>query len=448
MLLPLVVLTAILASITGFDRAALQIKDTGRRAVQLYSEFADQLGSVPRDRWESRMKQAAREYPGWEFVIVDQGTVRVSTLPLVPRQNEILARMPPADRREAGFDELLIGAAGAWYYVIPIVVPGWQTNSFLVCLEPYQSIAATITGTFRKWAWIAFSVSCLLILAAALYSGSLSRRVSRIQQQVQRIATGDLTQMADERGNDEITQLARSVNVMASDLNSMKRLVQQSERTRLHSQLAGGMAHELRNGIHAARLSLEVYQEGRQGAEKTTSTMVENAIHQLDVTETLVRRLLSMGRPDSTRRQRRSLREILANVQMMIVPISQHAQVSFQVDRDDTIDWEAQDSETFQAALVNLCLNALEAAGRMGSVRLSSSRREHEFLIQVHDSGAGPDRHVSETLFEPFVTTKLEGIGLGLVLVRQAVGEEGGSVTWFREQDQTVFQIAIPFHSA
>jgi len=448
MLLPLVVLTAILVFIASFDRAALQIKHEGERAVQTYVDVANQLATTLPEQWQSRVEAASRQFPGWNFVVVDQGRVQVSTLTLLPRQQEILTRMPPALHTEAGYDELLIGASGRWYYVIPIVVSGWPAGSYLVCLEPYQSIAATITGTFRKWSWIAFAVSCLLILAAAFYSRSLSRRVVHIQQQVQRIAAGDLSQMADERGRDEISGLARSVNVMASDLDSMKKLVQQAERSRLHAQLAGGVAHELRNGVHAARLSLEVFQENCNAQGLSSSTMLDNAIQQLDVTEALVRRLLTLGSPDHRHLQARPLREILSDAHLMIAPISRHAEVSFQMEKDDSINWVAQDAESFQAALVNLGLNAIEAAGRYGTVKLSALRHgDREFQIQVRDSGPGPDREVAETLFEPFVTTKLEGIGLGLVLVRQAVTQEGGTVTWFREQNQTVFQVTLPLET-
>ena len=64
-------------------------------------------------------------------------------------------------------------------------------------------------------------------------------------------------------------------------------------------------------------------------------------------------------------------------------------------------------------------------------------------VLEVSDTGPGPPDSIRETLFDPFVTTKPEGVGLGLSLVKQTIDAQDGSVRWFRRGDRTVFAIDL-----
>ncbi|HMF12059.1 MAG TPA: ATP-binding protein, partial [Gemmataceae bacterium] len=69
-------------------------------------------------------------------------------------------------------------------------------------------------------------------------------------------------------------------------------------------------------------------------------------------------------------------------------------------------------------------------------------------FVEVRDSGPGPAPEIADRLFEPFVTGKSEGVGLGLAMARQAAESHGGRITWRREEDQTCFVIELPVESA
>ncbi|MFK7777740.1 MAG: HAMP domain-containing sensor histidine kinase [Gimesia sp.] len=443
MLLPLAIFVAMLIFIISFNQAALQVKQEGNQAIQVYIEIAHKLSSVPHAESQSILQEYKRLYPKWNFVVVENSQLKYATLKLNSRKEQILSHLPAAPDDLAGHDALLLASNGNWYYVSPIMVPGWDSHSYLVCLEPHQSIASTITGVYRRSSWLAFGISGILVFAAAVYSSRLSHRVIRIQKQVHRVAAGDVSQMADERGHDEISELAKSVNIMASELESMKLIVKNTERARLHAQLAGGIAHELRNGIHTARLSLEMFQEVGDTSLHPSQSMLINAQEQLTMTEALVRRLLTLGKPQKQTMIPQGLKEILVSVSNMLYPISHHAEVEFRTEIDETLDWTAKNSESMQATFINLCMNAVEAAGRHGDVCLTARTIDNEIQIQISDSGSGPAAEIAETLFEPFTTTKPEGIGLGLQLVQQAIADANGTVDWRREQERTIFTVRL-----
>jgi nitrogen-specific signal transduction histidine kinase len=65
-------------------------------------------------------------------------------------------------------------------------------------------------------------------------------------------------------------------------------------------------------------------------------------------------------------------------------------------------------------------------------------------VVEVIDTGPGPPPEIAGKLFDPFVTGKEEGIGLGLAVARQAADAHGGRITWDRRDGKTVFRIELP----
>ncbi len=64
--------------------------------------------------------------------------------------------------------------------------------------------------------------------------------------------------------------------------------------------------------------------------------------------------------------------------------------------------------------------------------------------VTVSDSGEGPSDDIAERMFEPFVTSKPEGVGLGLAYVRRTIELLGGAVSWSRQQNETCFVLELP----
>jgi signal transduction histidine kinase len=94
---------------------------------------------------------------------------------------------------------------------------------------------------------------------------------------------------------------------------------------------------------------------------------------------------------------------------------------------------------------LNVVTNAIEAAGPGGVVEVQLAAGPNgQAVIAVFDSGTGPPPDVAARLFEPFVTGKREGVGLGLAVARQIVDAHGGTIRWHREGERTCFEIALP----
>jgi signal transduction histidine kinase len=103
------------------------------------------------------------------------------------------------------------------------------------------------------------------------------------------------------------------------------------------------------------------------------------------------------------------------------------------------------DAEHIRRALDNLLLNAIEAAPMHSKILISADRHGDHLRLGVHDDGTGPPAAIRDHLFEPFVTGRPEGTGLGLSLVREIANAHGGSAYIADMTSGTSFEILLPW---
>lgn len=420
----------------GNRQASRQIEQLDEREDRKAWEVAQSLSADLPTALE-QLPRLREENAGWDFAVFNGSELAFSTLKLGRREQQQIGMLPfdlEHDQRDC-----VVRVSGRWYWVSSFALDRWPPNYRFTAFYSGEHAETLDLQIKQRANLLTTAVGALILAGAWIISRRLSGRVIKIQQQVEKIARGDARHPLDERGSDEISQLARSVNELAGQLDAVKQQIQTAERSRVHSQIAGGVAHELRNGIHAARLSLEVFEENPNSIE-----MLHNAHAQLQSTEILVKRLLEASRHHKAEYRPVELQSLAQSVIEMVSPLCIHAEVDFESSVVLSSVRSVND-EAMRAALVNLCINGLEAAGRGGSLVLRIWEREQRYIrIEVEDSGPGPSPEIAATMFDPFITTKPEGVGLGLVLVRDAARQEGGAVFWRRENCRTIFALELP----
>jgi signal transduction histidine kinase len=284
----------------------------------------------------------------------------------------------------------------------------------------------------------------LAALALALVQAQrLSGRVRELERRTRLIAGGDFSPMPLPGRDDEIRDLARSVNDMAGRLAQYQKTVERTERLRLLGQVSGGLAHQLRNGLTGARLALQVHQR-EAGEAAGGGDALEVALRQLTLLEMHVKRFLNLGNAGDARPEPCDLAGLVGEAVELLRPQCEHAGIELAWRSPGGAFALRGDRGQLGQLLVNLLTNAIEAAGPGGRVEAEVTRQGERLVLEVTDSGPGPGADVAGRLFEPFVTSKPEGVGLGLAVARRVAECHGGGITWGRRDGRTSFRVELP----
>ena len=290
------------------------------------------------------------------------------------------------------------------------------------------------------------STIVLLTSITLWLTGRLVTRITRLQREVETIAEGHFAGSLLVGPRDELGQLAMAVRSLADQLGQMWKALSERHGQRLLHQIAGGLAHNLRNTLTGARMAIELAEREPAGSSRDQGLQV--ALGQLDQAEDYVERLLMVSRGKSQANRPLGIAECLAGLRAGLDSTAAHQGVRLAWTIEDGLATrQVADGPTLVAAVSNLVWNALQA-GRDVEVVADWRAQGHgaagECRIEVTDDGPGPPPELGETMFDPFVTSKPEGIGLGLAVVRRAAETLGGAVEWRREGGRTRFSIRFP----
>jgi signal transduction histidine kinase len=162
----------------------------------------------------------------------------------------------------------------------------------------------------------------------------------------------------------------------------------------------------------------------------------------------LIERFLVFARARDTHAQLQEVGHILKEVVEVVGPAAAQARVERHLDVPDALPAVRTDAELLRQAVLNLCVNAVQAMqeSRVGrNLTVRARPEEGGVVIEVSDDGPGLDPETVKHVFEPFFTTKAAGTGLGLAIVRQAAEAHGGQVEVESAPGQgATFRIRIP----
>lgn len=439
-LVPLIFLQGIAIAATALVTASLVARSCERQIADQLASVAGTLGdaSFP---FTQPVLDRMRGLSGAHFVAYgEEGRPTAASLTNLADAPPDWGAFAPTSRLESLGDFPTVEIGGTRYFAAALRSTAGSGDRRLLILYPETMLLEARREAALPPLALGLVALALLAAVAGWVAHRISRRVRDLKQQVSRIAAGDFKELDVSARNDEIEDLVRDVNRMCGDLRTMRRAIEQSERTRLLAQLAAGMAHQLRNALTGARLSVQLHARRHPPPDGDQSLAV--ALRQLTMTEEQVRGLLAFGKVERRPHERVDLGRLVEDVASLVGPACEHARATLELSHGDAP--VRADVSGLRAAVLNLVLNAVEAAGAGGHVRVDVFAEKEEAAVIVSDNGPGPRADVRDALAEPFVTTKPEGVGLGLALAREVAADHGGSLTWTREGEWTRFRLAIP----
>ncbi len=237
--------------------------------------------------------------------------------------------------------------------------------------------------------------------------------------------------------------------------NRAERAREHQDRLAVLGQLSASMAHELNNPLTFLRSNLHslraLFPKGEREVtlapsdQAEISSVVEETLQGVEQMVALVANLKTVARKPANRLQTLEVKPLLVRAETMVRPQFRH-EVTFRIEAAETPVVSVDQSRILQV-LINLLVNAAQAAGEGGNVTLTCEEDHGTVAIQIHDDGPGIPPDVAPRLFEPFFTTKLEGegTGLGLSISRQICRDHGGDLTFTSEVGHgSCFTVTLP----
>lgn len=225
-----------------------------------------------------------------------------------------------------------------------------------------------------------------------------------------------------------------------------------ASRLSVMGQMASTMAHELNQPLTAVMNYLEAAQHllaTDPGATERVGRLVERAVGQAERAGEVIRHLRQFVSKGETDRRAESLNKIVEQALALAVVGARQAGVRISLDLDEEAPRVLADGIQIQQVVLNLVRNAIEAMETSERRELTIATRlvprGTQAEVTVADTGPGIAPELVERLFQPFVTTKKTGMGLGLSICREIAEAHHGKLEMIpRPSGGTIFRLALP----
>jgi nitrogen fixation/metabolism regulation signal transduction histidine kinase len=293
-----------------------------------------------------------------------------------------------------------------------------------------------------------------MLLAGAIWMAGigvltfLAHRISRPIQQLtaglSKLASGDLSTRVPVNRDDEVGRAIQAFNDMAEQLRqSQERLVYLAQLASWQT-LARKMAHEVKNSLTPIRLTVEEMVARHSGADRAFLEQAAQIV--VDEVEGLERRVRAFS--EFAAEPSVSAGPVLVNLvveERITFLKSAHPETTYELRLSDEALLAQADEDLFKGILTNLLENAADAAGRGGTILTVTRRMDSRIAIEIHDSGPGLTDQAKRTLFQPTISFKKRGMGLGLSITKKSALLQGGDILYIpSELGGAGFRVILP----
>ncbi|MBU2499200.1 MAG: GAF domain-containing protein [Proteobacteria bacterium] len=374
-----------------------------------------------------------------EFMAAEASTV----YELDEKKNELFIRLARGEKKDPIKKMIFKVGEGIAGYVVqtgrPMVIQDVKKE------ERFSDKIDKLTGFETR------SIICVPLLwrnrsvgALQVINKKAGKRFSRADLE---LLVGMAQQIAIAMENANLYQLLEERVLMTTqELRVTQEKLIRSERLVGLGHLVQGIAHEIRNPImtiggFAQRIKRELSENPK--FEKYADIVIEEA----NRLEHMVREVREFGDAQSATLSLESAEKVFVETLETFSPLAKKQGVKLLTDIDHDLPLLEMDLPQLVLALNNILENALESMAKGGTLTLRVKRQKRHLLIAVEDTGCGIPQEQLDAVYDPFVTSKTRGAGLGLTLVHQIIMNHHGDIRITSDVGKgTTVTIRLPMH--
>lgn len=231
-------------------------------------------------------------------------------------------------------------------------------------------------------------------------------------------------------------------------LREAEAAVRRSERLAALGQLSAGLAHELRNPLGTIKASAEMLSRTVESENDVAREVAGYISTEVNRCNSLVSRFLDFARPLEVRLATADLTQVIDRSIEMLGREAREHDIAIYRNYAPDIPPFPMDAELMERVYFNLLQNALQASARGSSITVKTRLVDGMAETAIIDRGSGIDPKHIETIFNPFFTTKPNGVGLGLAIVSKIVDRHGGRMSVKSQPGEgSVFHVLLPLRA-
>jgi two-component system NtrC family sensor kinase len=243
----------------------------------------------------------------------------------------------------------------------------------------------------------------------------------------------------------ENAQLYDELQERINEAEESQQALIQAEKMAAVGRLTASIAHEINNPLHSVRNCLHLV--GRNELpEADRQEYLELASEEMDRLMRTVRQMLDFYRPGARDRKPFDINEIIDRVLNLLDAQLSHGEVEVHRAFGDDLLLVLGVENQIQQVFFNLLLNAMEAMPDGGAIYISTTVEQGNVVIFIEDTGPGISLEKRDEIFEPFVSSKEKGLGLGLTVSYGVVTAHGGTLTLLSDGERggARFRFSLP----
>ncbi len=388
----------------------------------------------------------------------------IKEISIISNANEVVASTNPSKigqplaykKREliikAELGEPVSEEGRTYNIILPVIAGDTQYGYLLLKINKDDFSHFLRMNTVKKIAATIFVFGIGIVITLIL-SRQYTRPIQKVADAAMRIAAGDLNQSIPIQSRDEVGQLAEGFNFMVKKLREnrvLEKRLREAEHLSGLGQLSRNIAHEIRNPLNFINLSIDHIRE-KYGVldQGKFNDLVSGIKQEIERLNKLVNDFLNYGRPIKLNIQRVKIEELLEDVISLTWAKAEADGISI-VKGYLPIHELDVDPDLFKSCVLNVISNAFHsmgASGRKGILTVKTGSVGDEFVLSITDNGKGVSPENLSKIFEPFFSTKQNGLGLGLPMAKRVIEEHGGRVELNSVAGEgSEVKLILPFH--
>jgi nitrogen fixation/metabolism regulation signal transduction histidine kinase len=282
-------------------------------------------------------------------------------------------------------------------------------------------------GLVRNYVLIVIIMVVLAGLIGLRIGLGITGPLSSLIRGTRELARDNLNYRIPPGTNDEIGILIESFNHMAGDLEENRRKRVEAEKVAAWREIARRLAHEIKNPLTPIQLTVQQMRDKYAGSDaeyqKLLTDCTEIVREEVESLRGLVQEFAEFARMPQLALTEQNLNSVITDI------VKLYSERKVELDLQADLPQLRIDLEGVRRVLINLVQNAIDASNDQSTVLIKTERRDSWVCLSIMDEGHGIDRADRELIFEPYISNKAKGTGLGLAMVRSIVQEHGGRIT-------------------